>query len=270
MSRYLIIIIYHNKEFLTQAMKKQNTRALILAAGKGTRMRSSISKVLHKILDKTIIEYVVDALEFEAVERIGVVVGAHNLEQVRAVLKKRVDYIVQQQQLGTGHAVTEASHWLSGFEGSLVIVVGDAPFISKDIIQCLMEKQQEGNNAVCFLTTVFDNPPPWGRVIRNNNKQVIRIVEEKDATAEEKKIKEVSSSHYCFDWQKLKWALGQIGNDNTQGEYYLPDVIERLVNSGYKVKTEIIHDFLPSFGINTPEDLKFAGEQMKKLRLDND
>jgi len=225
-------------------------------------MRSSISKVLHKIRDKTIIEYVVEAMEVEPIERIGVVVGLHNLAQVREVLKDRVDYIVQHKQLGTGHAVLEASDWLSGFEGSLIVVVGDAPFISNDIIQCLVKKQQEKNNAVCFLTTVFDNPPPWGRVIRDNQNNVVRIVEEKDATAEEKQINEVSSSHYCFDWPKLKWALDQIGNNNAQDEYYLSDVIDKLVSEKLGVETKIISEFLPSFGINIPEDLKFAEEQM--------
>lgn len=243
-------------------LRKTKVRALVLAAGKGTRMKSQLPKVLHKISGKPILEYVVQALEFEAVERIGVVVGPHNSEQVREVLKNRVDYIIQHQQLGTGHAVMEAAHWLSGFEGSLVIVVGDAPFISKDIIGQLIEKQQQDDKAACFLTTVFTLPPPWGRVIRDSQNRVVRIVEEKDATEAEKKIKEVSSSHYCFSWPKLKQALGKIGNDNAQGEYYLPDVIEEMINEGWRMDTVTISDSLPSFGINTPQDLQFAEEQM--------
>lgn len=251
-------------------MKKDKTRALILAAGKGTRMKSSTSKVLHKILDKTIVEYVLEALESSFAGRIGVVVGAHNLEHVQAVLQDRVDYIVQRQQLGTGHAVMAASGWLEGFSGSLLVLVGDAPFISKEIISELIARQRQDKNAVCLLTTVFDNPPPWGRVIRDKDKRVVRIVEEKDATAEEKQIKEVSSSHYCFDWTKLKQTLEQIGNDNAQGEYYLPDVIEKMAGRGWRVETLTIQDFLPSFGINTAQDLKFAEQEMKKLRIVND
>lgn len=243
---------------------------LVLAAGKGTRMKSDKSKVLHTILGKPIIEYVVETLEAVNGKRIGVVVGLHNLEAVRDVLGDRVDYIVQREQLGTGHAVLSASGWLEGFEGSLLVVVGDAPFISKEIISELAAKQRQDKNAACFLTTIFDNPPPWGRVIRDKNKRVVRIVEEKDATAEERKIKEVSSSHYCFDWPKLKQTLEEIGNDNAQGEYYLPDVIEKMAGRGWRVETLTIHDPLPSFGINTPQDLKFAEQEMKKRRSVND
>jgi len=208
----------------------------------------------------------VEALESAGIKRIGVVVGQPNQKQVESILKNRVDYILQKQQLGTGHAVMEAAHWLSGFEGSLVVVVGDAPFISKEIIHQLQMKQQDGNNAVCFLTTVFEDPPPWGRVIRDNDNRILRIVEEKDATNEEKKINEVSSSHYCFNWQKLEHALKEITNKNEQKEYYLPDVIEIFSKNAFSVETEIIKDALPSFGINTQEDLQFAKEQMELIR----
>lgn len=250
-------------------MMQKKTRALILAAGKSTRMHSPINKVLHKILNKTIIEYVVESLEQEYIEKIGIVVGIHNLYQIRKVLKDRVDYIVQDPPLGTGHAVIESFHWLSTFKGSLVVVVGDAPFINKNIISRLVGKQQSANSAVCFLTTITDNPPPWGRVIRDSSNNVIRIVEENDATTDEKKIKEVSSSHYCFDWQSLRIALGQIGNKNIQKEYYLPDVINQFVKDENRVGTETIHNILTPFGINTPEDLKFAEEQMKLVMRNN-
>ncbi|NOG45433.1 MAG: NTP transferase domain-containing protein [Calditrichaeota bacterium] len=251
-------------------MEKQKTRALILAAGKGTRMNSSVSKVLHTILGKTILEYVVEALEFSSIERIGVIVGSHNIEEVRKVLNDRVDYIVQRQQLGTGHAVMSATDWLKEFNGSLLIMVGDAPFINSKIIKQILTKQQTGNKAVCFLTAVSKNPLPWGRVVRDKNGKVLRIVEEKDATIEEKKIREVSSSHYCFDWQSLKQALAEIDNNNVQTEYYLPDVIKILVKKGLDVETEISNDFLTSFGINTPADLEFAESQMKSIGQIND
>ncbi len=180
-------------------MIQKKTRALILAAGKGTRMRSQFDKVLHKILNKTIIEYVVESLEQEYIEKIGIVVSTHNLNQIRKVLKNRVDYIVQDPPLGTGHAVIESINWLNRFKGSLVVVVGDAPFINKNIISRLVERQQCTDGAVCFLTTITDNPPPWGRVVRDSSNNVIRIVEENDASDEEKEISEVNSGMYCFE-----------------------------------------------------------------------
>lgn len=250
-------------------MIQKKTRALILAAGKGSRMHSLVPKVLHKILNKTIIEYVVESLEQDYIERIGIVVSIHNLDQIRKVLNNRVDYIVQDPPLGTGHAVIESFHWLSMFKGSLIVVVGDAPFINKNIISRIVEKQQRANSAVCFLTTITDNPPPWGRVIRDSSNNVISIVEENDATTDEKKIKEISSSHYCFDWKSLRIALGQIENKNIQKEYYLPDVINQFVKKEKLVETETIHNILTSFGINTPEDLIFAEEQMELIGHNN-
>jgi len=245
--------------------KEISVRALVLAAGKGTRMNSPKSKVLQTILGKTIIEYVVEALEKTGVAEIGVVVSPLNKDEISGVLGNRVTCIVQYQQLGTGHAVMSAAAWMKGFAGSLLVLVGDAPFIHPEILTRLISKQQSGDNAVCFLTTIFDEPPPWGRVIRNDQGKIIRIVEEKEASEAEKKIKEVSSSHYCFDWFRLEETLRQIDNRNAQGEYYLPDVIEKMLDRGWAVGTETIRDTLPSFGINTLQDLQFAGQEMRRI-----
>ncbi len=244
--------------------KTINTRALILAAGKGARMKSSRSKALHTILGKTLIEYVVEALEQVAVERIGVVVSAQNMRPVQAVLKNRVDYIVQREQLGTGHAVLSASDWLHTFEGSLLVLVGDAPFISPGILGQLIKAQQQDSNAAGFLTVKMNPPPPWGRVVRDSDGQALRIVEEKDASDKERNITEVSSSHYCFYWDCLYRALHFVTAANAQKEYYLPDVIEIMVNNGETVTTVPCEDELLAFGINTPSDLRFAEAEMKK------
>ena len=245
-------------------MNTINTRALILAAGKGSRMKSSRSKVLHTILGKTLIEYVVEALEQISVERIGVVVSAQNMQPVQAVLKNRVDYIVQREQLGTGHAVLAASDWLHTFEGSLLVLVGDAPFISPGMLRQLVEAQQKDTNVASFLTVEMSPPPPWGRVVRDSDGHVLRIVEEKDASPKERKITEVSSSHYCFYWDCLYRALHFVTAGNAQKEYYLPDVIEIMVNNGETVTTVPTDDELLPFGINTPSDLRFAESEMKK------
>jgi bifunctional UDP-N-acetylglucosamine pyrophosphorylase/glucosamine-1-phosphate N-acetyltransferase len=163
-----------------------------------------------------------------------------------------------------------AAGWLSGFTGSLLVLVGDAPFITSQILAQLIKKQQDGDLAVCFLTTIFDVPPPWGRVVRDKDGKIIRLVEEKDASADEKKIREVSSSHYVFNWPKLEWALQTIDSRNAQGEFYLPDVIEKFLVKGWPVETETITDTLPSFGINSEKDLLFATQEMEKLKFLHD
>ncbi len=241
---------------------------MILAAGKSKRMKSDKSKVLHQLMGKTLIEYVVEALETDAVEEIGLVAGPHNISELKEQLGERVKYILQERQLGTGHAVLSAKDWLSGFDGNLLVVVGDAPFLEREIVERLVNMQVEGGHAAVFLTTVYEeSPPPYGRVVRSDDGRVLRIVEEKDADDTEKKIREVSTSHYCFDWRKTEKVLDKLGNDNAQGEYYLPDVIALLINSGEKVETLCVDDKLITFGINSREDMAYAAREMKERIL---
>jgi len=243
----------------------ESVRALILAAGKGKRMKSEKSKVLLQVLGKSLIEYVVEALEFEPVERIGVVVNEQNREDVKKILDKRVDYIVQQEQLGSGHAVMAAEKWLHNFSGSLVVVVGDGPFINKSIMKKLIEHQQKsGDLAATLLSGIYDSPPPYGRVVRDERGQVLRLVEEKDATADEKKIKEVCSSHYCFNALKLFPALHKVKRENVQHEYYLTDVIGILAAAGEQVDALPVDDPFLTFGINTREDLEVSTRELQK------
>jgi len=238
------------------------TRALILAAGKGKRMKSEKTKVLHELNGRPIIEYVVEALEIDEIERIGVIVSENNMDEIREHLKDRVDYIVQTEQLGTAHAVLTAENWLSNFEGPVIVVVGDAPFLQKKTVEDLLNKYIQNNYTCLLLSAVYKEPPAYGRIIRDNNGKLIRIVEEKDATVQEKKIKEVSTSHYCFDKDKLFSALKKIKNNNAQGEYYLPDVIEVFIYEGEKIEAIPVADHWITFGINNPEDLKIAQKMM--------
>ncbi len=240
-------------------------RALILAAGKGTRMKSDKPKVLHEISGKPIIRYVTEALALPEIERVGVVVSPENHRAIKIALGASVDYIIQAEPLGTGHAVRAADDWLEGFNGSLVVVVGDAPFITKNTIKRLIAVQQK-NGVASLLTVRLDPPPPWGRIVRDSDGRVLRIVEEKDATEKERQITEVSSSHYCFDWDCLYRALHFVKTDNAQNEYYLPDVIEIMIENGESVFTVLSEDTLLPFGINAPEDLQFAESEMKKRK----
>jgi bifunctional UDP-N-acetylglucosamine pyrophosphorylase/glucosamine-1-phosphate N-acetyltransferase len=247
-----------------------SARALVLAAGKSKRMRSAKSKVLYKILGKTVIEYVVEALEFEMIERIGVVVNEHNRREIKTILGKRVDYILQPEQLGSAHAVLVAEQWLKDFSGSLVVVVGDGPFITSRIIKNLVRHQQQSNLAACFLSGIYASPPPYGRVVRDEQGRVLRLVEENDASPQERKIKEVSSSHYCFEVTKLFPALRKINRANTQHEYYLPDVIAILAGAGEKVEALPVDDPFLTFGINTREDFVTGTRELRKRMIKND
>ncbi len=241
------------------------SRALILAAGKGKRMKSARSKVLHRILGKTLIEYVIEALDIEEIERIGVVVSNQNIDEIRTILGNKVDYIIQEEQLGTGHAVLSAEKWLDDFKGKVVVVVGDAPFLEKETIRNLLHQFERKKYACVLLSAIYDSPPAYGRVIRNEANELVKIVEEKDATEEEKKVKEVSSSHYCFDKSKLFSALNLVKNNNTQGEYYLPDVIEIFIKKGELVEALPVSDPMITFGVNSPEDLELAAQKLRNI-----
>jgi bifunctional UDP-N-acetylglucosamine pyrophosphorylase/glucosamine-1-phosphate N-acetyltransferase len=236
----------------------------VLAAGKGKRMKSGKSKVLRQLLDKSMIEYVVDALKIKEIERTAVIVGTHNSSEIKNILGNSVDYILQQEALGTAHAVMCAGPWLSGFEGNLVIAVGDAPLIDKETIRSLIKKFEQGAYTALLLSGVFDTPPAYGRIVRNEQGRILKVVEDKDTTAEEKKIKEVSSSHYCFNKPKLFSALRQVTNQNAQGEYYLPDVIEIFIKNEEKVEALTVDDPMITFGINDPEEFSEAVQILRK------
>jgi len=240
-------------------------RALVLAAGRGKRMHSEKSKVLHTLLGKTLIEFVTDALlEVDAIERVGIVVSEHNRYEIAALLGDRAEYITQVDPQGTGHAVMVAEDWLRKFEGDLVVVVGDAPFISPQIIRQLIAKKQTAQYAAVFLSAVYNEPPPYGRVLRDPDGRVTRIVEENDASASEKLIKEVSSSHYCFDTQRLLEALPLTNCRNAQNEYYLPDVIGIFIQKGLAVEALPLSDPVLTFGINNRRDLVYGISELRR------
>ncbi len=238
-------------------------RALILAAGKGTRMQSDLPKVLHQLWGETLIGRIISRVKELGPQDIGIVVSPQNKDALARVLGDEIELIVQDRQKGTGDAVMAAAGWCADFDGNLLVMVGDAPLIRTATLRQLLAEQCRQKGGVSFATAVFDDPPPWGRVIRDAAGNVLRIVEEKDATDSEKQIREVSSSHYCFNARDLFRLLPRIDCRNQQGEYYLPDVVGLMAAEGLPVRTVRVADPMELFGVNTPADLQRMDNLLK-------
>ncbi len=230
------------------------TAAVILAAGKGVRMKSQLPKVLHPILGKSMVSYVIDACRKAGAEKIILVVG-HQSRRVREVIGDTVEYVEQAQQLGTGHALLMAADRLKTFKGNLLVVAGDTPLLSGSVLRSLVKAHQKSDNAATMMTACLDPTPPYGRIVRNEEKLVLRIVEEWDASPSEKKINEVNTSHYCFHAGTVLPLLSEIGLDNDQKEYYLTDIVEILANHNKQIATRSIKDHDVLLGINSRQDL---------------
>ncbi|GAA0181579.1 bifunctional UDP-N-acetylglucosamine diphosphorylase/glucosamine-1-phosphate N-acetyltransferase GlmU [Clostridium sediminicola] len=200
--------------------------ALILAAGKGTRMKSKLPKVVHKVCGKEMVNHVIDNLRKAGTKDVDVIIG-DSAEVVKSATKeKNVSYSLQEEQLGTGHAVLCAKEFLQGKEGVVAIFTGDAPLISENTVSDLIEYHINGKYDATILTSILDNPFGYGRIIRNCDGIVERIVEHKDCNKDELKVQEVNSGMYCFNISTLLDKLYKIKNNNSQGEYYLTDIIE--------------------------------------------
>ncbi len=238
--------------------------AVILAAGEGKRMKSTHSKVVHKILGKELIRWVYDAALKAGVGDCILVIG-HRAEEVRECMGNDVKYVLQEQQLGTGHAVMQAVPHLEGRKGTVMVVCGDMPLISPDTIRNAYEKHISENNAVTILTADFEDPSGYGRIVRDSSGKVVKIVEEKDADPEEKNIREINSSLYCFETELLIDALAGIGSNNSQKEYYLTDTIEILITKGKRVGTYKIANNYEIMGINDRVQLSRASDIMRRI-----
>ncbi|MGP4077934.1 bifunctional UDP-N-acetylglucosamine diphosphorylase/glucosamine-1-phosphate N-acetyltransferase GlmU [Halobacillus sp. K22] len=240
-----------------------NRYAVVLAAGQGTRMKSKLYKVLHPVCGKPMVQHVVDQLNTLELNELITVVG-FGAEKVQHQLGEDSHYVVQEEQLGTGHAVLQAEDILADKEGTTVVVCGDTPLLTAETLQKLLDHHDEQNAQATILTAHADDPSGYGRVIRGGNAQVERIVEQKDASEEEKAIQEINTGTYCFDNQKLFEALQNVANDNAQGEYYLPDVIEILKNESDKISAYQTPDFSESLGVNDRVALSKAEKLMKQ------
>jgi len=231
--------------------------AVILAAGAGTRMKSKIPKVLHQICGKSMVEHVIDAAEDVGAEKSVVVVG-HGADLVENTLEQRnVQLVWQRQQLGTGHAVIQAKEELPD-EGYVLLLYGDTPLIQRKTLEELIAFHHKGEYQVTVMTADLEDPSGYGRIIRDEQNSVLRIVEDKDANSKEKAINEVNSGMYCYNSKCLKEALSELTNNNAQGEYYITDAIEILREKGYNVGAYKIQDRNDIMGINSKPQLAEA------------
>lgn len=236
---------------------------VILAAGKGTRMKSKLYKVLHKVCGKTMVEHVVDAARGVNPAKIVTVVGT-GAGEVEKVLDGKSDFAFQEKQLGTGDAVMTAKEELGDKDGATLVVTGDTPLFTTETFDELFKYHAEKGNAATVLTAEAPNPFGYGRIIRDDQGNVLRIVEQKDGKPEELKVKEINTGVFCFDNKKLFEALKHVDNNNAQGEYYLTDVLEILRNSGERVGAYKMPDFSESLGVNDRIALAQATKTMQR------
>lgn len=245
-------------------------KAVILAAGKGTRMKSETTpKVLHEIMGKTLLGYVLDNVKNFVSEEF-VIVG-HHAQEVEDFVKNNYDNaktVLQSPQLGTGHAVSMVCPSLENYDGLVLILCGDTPLVREETLKKFVEFHKSNNSDLTVMSTIFDNPTNYGRIIRETDNSLKCIVEEKDATPEQKAVKEVNAGIYCLNWAKIKSVFGQLKSNNAQGEYYLTDIISWGKEQKLNVNAYILEDSDEIYGINSRLNLAEATKMMNKRNLE--
>lgn len=237
-------------------------KAVILAAGKGTRMNSDLPKVVHKCMNQPMVHYVIKAAHDAGAHDVCVIVG-YKAKEVKDAIYDVVEYAEQVEQLGTGHAVKCARDFI-GMDGDTIVLCGDTPLITGDTLSMLVDTHRKQANGVTVLSAILDDPTGYGRIIRESNNSFLKIVEHKDATEEEVKVNEVNSGMYIFNSEALYASLELLGNNNVAGEYYLTDTIALIKKIGLKVSAmpvsgDAVNEIL---GVNTVEQLREAEEIM--------
>ena len=241
----------------------ENLKVVVLAAGQGTRMKSEVPKVLHRVFDKTMVDYVIEASYEAGASEVCVVVG-HQSAMVKAVIKDKYDnvsFAVQKEQLGTGHAVMQAKDFIQS--GNILVLCGDTPLIKGETIKAICDVHESQGNDATVVSMIADNPTGYGRIIRNGD-AFAKIVEQKDANDEEKAVKEVNTGVYIFKAEALNKAFESLTNNNAQGEYYLTDTLEILLSAGKKIGGYAISDNDEIRGINDRVQLNEAEKIMQK------
>lgn len=245
-------------------------KAVILAAGKGTRMKSNTPKVLHKIFEKPLLGYVLDNVK-NIVNESFVIVGHHAEEVTEYVEKnyKSAKTVLQSPQLGTGHAVSMVCPALENFDGQVIILCGDTPLITEETLKKFVNYHNSNNSDLTVMSTIFENPTNYGRIIREADNSLKCIVEEKDATFDQKAVKEVNAGIYCLNWGKIKPAFSQLTSNNAQGEYYLTDIIAWGKKNNLNVNAFILENSDEIYGINSRANLATATRIMNERKLNS-
>ena len=245
-------------------------KAVILAAGKGTRMKSETTpKVLHEIMGKTLLGYVLDNVKNFVSEEF-VIVG-HHAQEVEDFVKNNYDNaktVLQSPQLGTGHAVSMVCPSLENYDGLVLILCGDTPLVREETLKKFVDFHKSNNSDLTVMSTIFENPTNYGRIIREADNSLKCIVEEKDANPEQKAVKEVNAGIYCLNWAKIKSAFGQLKSNNAQGEYYLTDIISWGKEQKLNVNAYILEDSDEIYGINSRLNLAQATKMMNRRNLE--
>lgn len=245
-------------------MNSKGLAVVVLAAGKGTRMKSSLAKVLQPLNKQPLLYYVLESLIPLSPDLSVVVVGFQS-ERVRdAFSDEGLIFVEQKEQLGTGHAAQQAESALSDFSGDILVVCGDMPFIKSQTLIDLVNRHRKTGAGCTVLTLKAPEKKDFGRIIRDEKGAVVKIVENKDASESEKKVDEFNSGVYCFDKSLFCKALRSISNDNVQKEYYLTDTLEYAMKKGCPVASVETVDTDEIFGINSPEDLTRAERLLEK------
>lgn len=237
---------------------------IILAAGKGKRMKSDLPKVLHKLNGKPMLRYVIVTAQAIGSKRVVVVVGHKKelvMEQTRDL---NVEFVYQENQLGTGHAVLQCASIFENFQGNLLVLSGDVPLLTKGTLLNLLNIHQKDDPLASLLTAKIKDPSGYGRIMRDSSNYVYKIVEHKDADIETLKINEINVGIYVFKSQELFHTLPLLKNENTQAEYYLPDVVKIYVENGQKVAAVAATNVEEIHGINNLAQLREAEKILRQ------
>ena len=250
---------------------ERKIKSIILAAGKGTRMKSEKSKVLHTIFNKELLGYVIDAVNGTGMAEENYVIVGHQAEAVEEYVTKNYSNAkcrLQSPQLGTGHAAFQAYEDLKGFDGEVLILCGDTPLITADTLKKFVEAHRTANAALTVMSAIFEDPTNYGRIVRDENGNLKAIVEEKDALDAQKKIKEINTGVYLLDWAKVSPSFLEMDSDNAQNEYYLTDIVKWTIKNNLKAQSYVLENNEESFGINSKKQLAQATKILKDRVLD--
>lgn len=242
-------------------------KSIILAAGKGTRMKSDLPKVLHTIFDKSLVSYVIDAVNNTKIVDENIVIVGHQAEKVKDFISSNYTNskcVLQSPQLGTGHAVSMAIPILKDFKGDVIILCGDTPLITSETLLEFINFHKNKQSDITVMSAIFDNPSNYGRIVRNSDNTLNSIVEEKDANEVQKNIKEINAGIYCINWEKIQSAFKELKSNNAQGEYYLTDIIKWGNEHNLSVNAYTLKNNEEIYGINSKANLADAAKMLNR------